>query len=130
MTIALDTPEQIAMWVLLSRRHQLQSQMKGIKTPGLIKWCQANIEGAGRTAKSCVVPVEYAISQAGGEVDYNLVNLHVMYRQGGLFHDQGIFSHPDDMHEGLKRAYEAGRLEIVLTLDEPRESNRQVYVPA
>src|SRR5689334_4564089 len=79
-TIVLDTPAQISMWILLSRRHQLQLQLKGYRTAGLVKWCKANIPGAAnaRTAKDCVVPVEYAISQAGGEVDYKLVNINCL----------------------------------------------------
>jgi hypothetical protein len=131
----LDTPEQINMWVLLSRRSQLKLQMKGIKTPGLVKWCKANIPGAekARTAKDCVVPVEYAISEAGGPPDYSLVNVHVMVRlQNGFFRDEGIFSTMAEVEaiDRLTTLYMQGRLELVYTLDEPRPPTKELYVPA
>jgi hypothetical protein len=131
---SLDTPEQKNMWVLLSRRHQIQLQLKGLKTPGLVKWCKANIPGAekARTAKDCIVPVEYAISQAGGEVDYGLVNVQVLVKRMGLLFDAGIFSDifVVEMVPAFIRDYQEGRLEIVLTLDEPRKATNEIMVPA
>jgi hypothetical protein len=131
----LDTPEQIAMWVLLSRRSQLKMQMKGLKVPGIVKWCRENIEGCenARTARDCVLPVEYAIASAGGPQDYSIVNVHVMRKTpDGLFHDRGI--HPDmaavEADPTMVRLYERGMLEIVYTMDEPRPSNGQIFVPA
>lgn len=134
MSIMLDTPEQISMWVLLSRRSQLKLQLKGLKTLGLIKWCKANIEGCekARTAKDCIVPVEYAIATAGGPQDFSIVNVHVMLERGGVFFDRGIFPDMDAVEANPKfvDAYNSGRLEIVYTLDEPREANNEMFVPA
>lgn len=131
----LDTPEQIEMWVLLSRRAQLKLQMKGIRTPGLVKWCRENIEGAekARTAKDCVVPVEFAIALAGGKTDYTLVNVHVMERVNDeVFQDLGIFPDMDavEQNAGLVALYMANRLELVFTLDEPREATGDLYTNA
>lgn len=134
VTTVLDTPEQIQMWVLLSRRAQLKLQAKGLPTKGLIKWCKANIEGceSARTWRDCVVPVESAIAMAGGPQDYSIVNVHVMVKRGGLFIDRGIFA---DMAEVEARPdfvnlYNEGSLEIVYTLDEPRAANNEIFVPA
>lgn len=137
MTIALTTPEEIGMWVLLSRRHQVQLHLKGMKVPGIVKWCKANLgtaEGGKpiRTAKDAIVPIEYAISEAGGDVDYRLVNVHVMVNGGGLFHDCGIFPNMEavERQSDMVKAYQEGSLEIVLTTQEPRERNGEVYVSA
>lgn len=134
-TIALDTPEQIGMWVLLSRRHQIQLHLKGMKVPGLVKWVKANLETHGlsiRTVRDCIVPVEYAIAQAGGEIDYNLVNVHVLVRRLGMLFDQGIYSNLDEVEAipRLVEAYVDGELEIVVTLDEPRPATNEIMVPA
>lgn len=134
--IILDTPEQINMWVLLSRRSQLKLQQKGLNVPGIVKWCRNNIPGceSARTAKQCVVPVEYAISEAGGQVDYSLVNVHIMRNVGdGIFADLGVFSDPDVAlaeNPEFGPMFDDGALEIVLTLDPPRERNGQFYQPA
>lgn len=130
--IVLDKPEQINMWVLLSRRHQLQLHMKGLKVPGIVKWCKANISGAesARTAKDCVVPVEFAISQAGGEIDYELVNLHIMrIVRPGIFQDLGIYDSPSDIQPGspMAQMYQSGQLEIVLTVDSVRPANGELF---
>lgn len=134
MSFVLDTPEQINMWVLLSRRSQLKLQMKGISVPGIVKWCRANVPGAekARTAKACVVPLEYMIAAAGGPQDFSIVNVHVMRKRGDYFADLGI--HPDmvslEANPAMVEAYNKGQLEIVYTLEEPRPSNRQTYIPA
>jgi hypothetical protein len=134
MTIALDTPEQITMWVMLSRRAQLKLQLKGIKVPGIVKWCRANVPGAenARTAKQCVVPLEYMIADAGGPQDFSIVNVHVMYKSGGLFFDKGIYSDMSEVEAdpAFVELYKRGLLEIVYTLDEPREATDQIFVPA
>lgn len=135
MTTILDTPEQIQMWVLLSRRAQLKLQAKGLPTKGLIKWCKANIEGCenARTWRDCVVPVETAIAMAGGPQDYSLVNVHVMFKTASdYFVDAGIFA---DMAEVEARPdfveqYNDGNLEIVYTLEDPRPENGEMFVPA
>lgn len=135
-TIALDTPEQITMWVLLSRRSQLKLQMKGLKVPGIVKWCKANVPGAerARTARDCIVPLEYMIAERNGPADFSIVNVHVMRIVGnGVFQDLGIF--PDTTtveveHPEWMTLYHNGGLEVVFTLDEPRESNGQFYQPA
>lgn len=132
-TIVLDTPNQINAWVLLSRRGQLKLQQKGLKTPGLIKWCRENIPGCerARVARDCIVPVEYALSQIGADVDYSVVNCHVMVQSmSGIFHDRGVFANPDDAKTPeLLAAFKNGNLEMVLTLDDVREPNGQIYVP-
>lgn len=135
MTIVLETPAQIGMWVLLSRRGQLKLQLKGLKTAGLIKWCRENIEGceSARTARDCIVPLEFVISEAGGPADYSIVNIHVMEKTAnGNFRDRGIY--PDmasvEANAGNAALYLAGRLEVVLTLDDAREATGDLYMPA
>lgn len=135
MSIVLDTPEQIGMWVLLSRRHQIQLQIKGIKTPGIVKWVKDNIDTHGlnvRTAKDCVIPIEYAIAQAGGNVDYRLVNVHVLVNRGGMLFDLGIYSDMSEVEAvpQFVRDYKDGNLEIVLTRSAPRPPTKDIYVPA
>jgi hypothetical protein len=135
-SIVLDTPEQINVWVLLSRRHQLQLQLNGIKTPGLIKWCRTNIPGCehARTAKDCVVPVEYALSEADARVDYKLVNLHAMRKASSdseFYVDAGIYDSPADITDpSFPSNYAAGLVELVLTLEPVRNPNGQVYTQA
>lgn len=130
----LDQPEQINLWVLLSRRHQVQLHLKGLKVPGIVKACREQIPGCenARRARDCIVPIEETIAAAGGEVDYNLVNVHVMFNRGGrgTYWDCGIFSSMSEVeaNPGFVREYQAGLLELVLTLDEPREPNGQGYV--
>jgi hypothetical protein len=139
MTIVLDTPEQINLWVLLSRRAQLKLHLKGYPVKGLVAWFKKNLPvGEGgkpvRTAKDCIIPIEYAISAAGGEVDYSWVNLHIMeiVQKDTVFQDMGIYSSPDDISEGsyLGQMYKAGRAEIVLTTQEPRPANGELYTIA
>lgn len=133
-TIALTTPAQINMWVLLSRRSQLKLHLKGYRVPGIVKACRRDVPGCenARTAKDCVVPLEFAISEAGGTIDYSLVNVHVMRKAGGMFHDRGIVSSMAEVEADptLVSLYTRGMLEIVLTLDEPRAKNGEIYVPA
>jgi hypothetical protein len=130
----LDTPEQINMWVLLSRRAQLKLQMKGIKTPGIVKWCRKNVPGAetARTARDCIVPLEYLIAENGGPQDFSIVNVHVMLHRGGVFLDRGIYSDMSEVeaNSAFVEAYAKGRLEIVYTLDEPRDATGEMFVPA
>lgn len=134
-TIVLDTPEQISMWVLLSRRHQLQLHMKGLKVPGIVKACREQIPGcaSARTAKDCVIPVEFAISQAGGEIDYKLVNVHIMEKvRSDVFQDLGIYNSVDEAGESkyLRDLFAVGRLEVVLTLDPVRNPTGEFFAPA
>ena len=113
-------------------------QLKGLKTPGLVKWVRENIPGAEkvRTAKQAVVPIETAISAGGGEVDYRLVNLHLMERVNGfgsdVFQDLGIYDSPDVIAEGsyIHTLHTLGALEAVLTLEEPRPANGELYTTA
>lgn len=137
-SIILDTPKEINMWVLLSRRHQVQLHLKGVKVPGIVKWVKENL-GQGyhhpiRTARDCIVPVEYAISQAGGEVDYSLVNVHIMAHTNNphVFQDYGVYGSPADINPDSQIAclYAAGKIEVVLTLDEPRPPNGELYTSA
>ena len=131
---ALDTPAQISMWVLLSRRHQVQLHLKGLKVPGIVKACREQIPGAenARTAKDLIVPIEYAISEAGGEIDFRLVNVHVMLNRGGMYFDKGVFSDMSEVeaNPAFVEWYGEGMLEIVLTLDEPRGETNEIFVPA
>jgi hypothetical protein len=135
MTIALTTPEQIGMWVLLSRRHQLKLHLKGYPVKGLVAWFKRNLpEGEGgkpvRTAKDCIVPIEHAISAAGGEVDYSWVNMQVFEKvREDVLQDLGVYNSPDDIGEDspLAQMYRAGRLEIVLTTQDVRPPNGNLY---
>lgn len=124
MTV-LDTPAQISMWVLLSRRHQIQMHLKGLKVKGLVACLKREFpEVQGRYAKDFIVPVEFAISEAGGEIDYKLVNVHIMQRlDNGYFLDRGIFANMDEAGTPEHRAmFAEGTLEVVLTMDAPREA--------
>jgi len=129
MTV-IDTPEGINMWVLLSRRHQIQLHLKGLAVKGLVACLKREFpEVKGRTAKDFIVPVEHAISQAGGDVDYKLVNVHVMLSRGGLFFDRGIFESMDAAGTPENRElFAKGLLEVVLTMEEPREPNGETFV--
>jgi hypothetical protein len=138
MTIALDTPEQINMWVLLSRRAQLKMHLAGYPVKGLVAWCKRNLdmtEGGKpiRTAKDAVVPLEYLISQHGGQVDWKVVNMHVMRRLNDeVFQDLGIWDSPEEIQEGspMHQMYEAGSLEIVLTTQETRKPTGELFTTA
>ena len=132
MSITLDTPEQISMWVLLSRRGQIKMHLKGYPVKGLATCLKRMYpEVGGRTVKDFVVANEFAISEAGGTPDYSLVNVHVMLSRGGLFFDRGIFSSMDEAGTVENRVlFNEGRLEVVLTMEEPREPNGQTYVGA
>lgn len=129
--IVLDTPEEIDMWLMLSRRHQVQMHLKGYKVKGITTALKREFGDQGSRVKDYVVPIESAIAMAGGEADYNLVNVHVMLNRGGVFHDRGIFSNMSEVEANatLVQWYMKGLLEIVYTLDEPREPNGQMYVP-
>lgn len=136
--IVLDTPEEINMWVLLSRRHQVQLHLKGVKVPGIVKWVKENL-GEGypfpiRTARDCIVPIEYAISQAGGEVDYNLVNIHVLAQTNNpsVFQDYGVYDSPADINPDshIASLYVNGQAEVVLTLEDPRPPTGELFIPA
>lgn len=131
-TIVLDTPDQISMWVLLSRRHQIRMHLKGHPIKGLAKCLKREFpEVGGRLVKDYVVPVEFAISEAGGDVDYSLVNVHVMLSRGGMFFDRGIYSDMDAAGTPENReAFAKGLLEVVLTMEEPREANGEIFVGA
>lgn len=141
---ALVGREGVNMWVLLSRRSQIKMHLGlrpdgtpanvKIPVPGLMKWCKANIEGCenARTVRDCIVPVETAIAMAGGPQDFSIVNVHVMLVRGGLFHDRGVYNDMSEVEAvpAFVNAYQQGRLEIVYTLDAPREPNGEIYVPA
>lgn len=127
MAIVLDTPEQINMWILLSRRAQLKLQAKGYPTKGLVKWCKANIEGCedARTWRDCVLPVENAIALGDGPQDFTLINVHVMtVLSDDLFVDKGIFPDMASVEKvpEFVDAWNKGNLELVYTLDEPRDA--------
>lgn len=130
MTIALDTPDQIAAWVLLSRRSQLKLQMKGLKTPGLVKWIRENVPGAenARTAKACVLPVETACANAGIEPDWSQVRAQAMRHMGrGVYLDLGVFENFDAMPEEWFKMAQDGSIVVQLTTDEVRERNGELY---
>lgn len=130
-SIILDTPEQISMWVLLSRRHQIKMHLAGYPVKGLAAALRRELGDHGRYVRDYIVPVEFAISEAGGEIDYSRVNVHVMQcTMPGIFHDRGVFASMDDAGTPENRAlFAKGALEVVLTLEEPREPNSQVYMP-
>src|SRR6478735_9179787 len=130
MTIVLDTPEQINMWVLLSRRSQVQAHLKGYKVKGIIAALKRDIPGCEniRYVKDAVVPIEFAIANAGGNVDYRLVNVHVLKVESkGVFVDLGIYNDMSEVEANDKfvSLYARGRLEIVLTEDDVRPANHQ-----
>lgn len=123
MSTVLDTPAQISMWVLLSRRAQIKMHLAGYPIRGLATCLKREFpEVGGRYVKDFIVPVEFAISEAGGNIDYDRVNVHVMKRlENGYFLDMGIFPDMDSAGTRTNRTlFHAGLAEIVLTLDKPR----------
>lgn len=132
MTVILDTPAQISLWVLLSRRHQIQMHLKGYPIRGLAAALKREFPGQGRYVKDFIVPVEFAISEKGGEVDYKLVNVHIMeVVSDGVFADRGIFATMDEAGTPENRAlFAKGAIEAALTVEAPREPNGQMYTPA
>lgn len=134
-SIVLDKPDQITMWVLLSRRAQVKMHLAGFKVKGILGALRRDIPGCEniRRVVDAVVPIEFAISKAGGKVDYRLVNVHVMERtSNNLFQDLGVYSNTDEVHENAYAfaLYMANRLELVLTLDDPRPANGELYTGA
>lgn len=131
MSTVLDTPAQISMWVLLSRRAQIKMHLAGYPIRGLAACLKREFpEAGGRYVKDFIVPVEFAISEAGGKVDYTRVNLHIMVNRGGMFFDQGIYNSPDEVPHNLRALFGAGGGEAVLTTEAPRDANQQMFVSA
>lgn len=128
-TIVLDTPAQISMWVLLSRRHQVQLHMKGLKVKGIMACLKREFGDHGNRVANYVLPIEHAIANAGGEVDYKLVNVHVMVNRGGMLFDRGVFANMDDAGTDThKMWHEEGILALQLTSEDVREANGEIYV--
>lgn len=125
----LDTKPQINMWVLLSRRHQIQLHLKGLKVKVITTALKREFGDHGPRVANYIAPVEQAIAEAGGEADYNLVNVHVMVRRMGMLFDRGIFpdmesaSTPDHL-----QWFADGDLVVVVTTDKPREANNEIYI--
>lgn len=69
MSIVLDTPEQISMWVLLSRRSQLHLHAKGLRFPGLFASLKRDGLSNKRTAKGALADINKIIEAAGGPPD-------------------------------------------------------------
>jgi hypothetical protein len=133
MSITLDTPEQISMWVLISRRHQVQLHLKGLKVKSIMAALKRDFGDHGNRVTNYIVPIEYAISEAGGEVDYSLVNVHVMLSRGGMFFDRGVYDSTDAAlatHPEFGEQFAKGNLEVVLTTDEPRPMTNEIFLPA
>lgn len=135
MSFSLDTPEEINMWVLLSRRAQVKMHMRGMEVPGLMSWIRSNIEGAEsiRTVREGIVPLEYAIVSAGGPQDFTFVNVHVMVEtMQGIYKDMGIVADMGavETNPDWVTYYQQGRLELVYTLDDVRPANDEIFVPA
>lgn len=79
MSFTLDTPAQITMWVLLSRRYQLHMQLKGYPTAGLVKWVRENVpDSTARTAKVALVDLNDHIGELNGPEDETM-NYRVYY---------------------------------------------------
>ena len=134
MTIVLDKPEQISAWVLLSRRHQIQLHLKGYTQKGLLKSVNQTLGTNYHRVKDLVVPVEFALSQAGVEIDYKLVNINMLeiVRPNEVFQDMGIYDSPADITPDsyLGKMYAAGRMEVVLTTEAVRPPNGNLLSPA
>lgn len=124
MSTVIDTPEGINLWVLLSRRGQIKMHQKGYAVKGLAACLRRELGDHGRYVKDYIVPVEFAISEAGGNVDYSLVNVHVMQRlENGYFLDRGVFDSIDAAGTPEnRRMFAAGTLEVVLTTDPVRDA--------
>lgn len=126
MTV-IDTPAGINMWVLLSRRRQIQMHLRGLTVKGLAATLKREFpDVGGRYVKDFIVPVEFAISQAGGEVDYKLVNVHICEKlPNGLFQDMGIYPDLDTAgnQAGVKALWFAGRIECILTTEDVRDAD-------
>jgi hypothetical protein len=124
---SLDTPEQINMWVLLSRRSQLKLQMKGLKTPGIIKWCKENIGPECTTAAKALLRLNEVISENGGPYDKDQ-HVHVLMKSkpnSNYAADAGIFANMGavEVIPDFVKAYGEGRLELILTNEPERNAD-------
>jgi hypothetical protein len=124
MTIALTTPAEINMWVLLSRRSQLKLQMKGIKTPGIIKWCKENLGPEATTSKRALLMLNDLISEQGGPNDPEQHVLVALASSPASTYaiDAGIYPNMEAVEavESFTTAYRDGCLHIIHTSDDVR----------
>lgn len=122
MTIMIDTPDQINMWVLLSRRHQLKLHAKGYKVKGIFKWIETNLpaeylEGAKRTALDYLMALNDYIGDLNGPEDDDVnYRLYLKFTGGlhDLYVDHGVFATMSDVEafyvsNGRGREYMIGR---------------------
>lgn len=131
-TIALTTPAQINMWVLLSRRAQLHLQITGkgkenaafYRTPGLLKWCKANIGPECTTAEKALLRVNEVIAEAGGPND---PKQHVLVAiksapDSDYALDAGVYPNMEavEANPQFMQDYADGCLELMLTNDPVR----------
>jgi hypothetical protein len=130
MSVMLDRPEQIHMWVLLSRRSQLQLHEKGLKTPGLFKWLKDNLGITTRNARKARQELNDLIGELGGPEDPD-TNFNVLIEAAffpGKYLDDGIYPTMEEVESQYRAAF-AGRADqivIMRTLDEPRDPNGNV----
>jgi len=64
-TIVLDTPETIHAWYILSMHSRAKMQIKGLKTPGLIRVMNERGYSNKRTAKGVKADLERIMDEAG-----------------------------------------------------------------
>lgn len=133
MTTSLDTPEQINAWVILSRVHQAELHMKGLKVPGLLKWLKANIpDCANATSVKNAYPALLDYADAEGVLGNHkeLCNYQVLATpaKGSVYFDQGIFDSIEDIQNapGMKAVYDDGRVVILRTMKDVRGPDKKV----
>lgn len=131
MTIMLDTPAQISAWVILSRRHQVQLHLKGLKVKGILSALKRDFGDHGNRVANYVLPIEEACAAAGIANDWNLVSLHVMVGAGPNYYtDEGIYNSDTeamDAIEGLADMVANGVAVVVLTQEAPRPPIAAAY---
>lgn len=131
--IVLDTPDQIQMWVLLSRRFQVKQHLAGMKVPGLLSSLKREIGPHCTTMKKAQFAVEEAIVAAGGGPDESLVNFHVaMQTMPGIYRDLGIFDTIADANAFVSVNYpnatNADAFHMEITQSPVRVANDTIYV--
>lgn len=135
-SFALDTPQQINAWVLLSRISQCHLHMSGLRVPGLLKWLKANVPdcATARTVKAAYPRLldycdQFGIEAPGGE-RCNYQVLITPTALNGLYFDFGVVDSLETIKENPTwvDAYSDGRMVILRTMENVRDRNPRIQM--
>lgn len=119
----LDTPAQINMWVLLSRRSQLKLQGKGIKTKGLFTALKREVGITSRKWDVALLELNDIIGDAGGPEDPE-VNYLVWIGQNDTYIDRGIYGSLADVEAKFAENVARGEQYVITrTFEDVREAD-------